>query len=174
MKLTTKSKQLLKIGAAVTGVLSAVSAVMIAISYPTAKHVEVARQMNSGPDEKTFQALMGSSETTWTIAIGMASVVLQLILFVVAIVLTYRYIRKNRLTNNPAGSTAAIVTVASVVAGIVGQLVDLAYGTGGLQLGIGFVLFGTVANIFISFILAFVITLIVEKNYDRKHSFAVE
>ena len=174
MKLTTKSKRLVSIGLIVTAIMSVLAGLMVALSYPTAKHIDVAKQMNSAPDEKAFQALITSPETTWTMSVGGVWIVLQLILFVVAVILTYRYVRKNRLTPNAAGMTTGIVTAASVVAGLFTQLVDVLYGVSADYLGVWFLVTTTLMNLIISFIFAFIITLLVERRYNRKHSFEVE
>jgi hypothetical protein len=174
MKLSNKTKALVKVGLVVFTAMSAAGALMVAVSYPTSKHIEVAKQMNAGPDEKTFQALMSSPEATWSITFGMVSVVLQLILFVLGVYLTYRYIRKNRLSNNPSGVTTGIITVASVLAGLFSSLVNGAYGVNPAYIDAGFHIVTTIMNIILSFVFAFIITLLVERSYDRKHSFAVE
>lgn len=175
MKITEKGKHLAKVTAVVTVINIALGVVTFAVTHPTAKHLDVARKMNAGPEERVFSDLMASPEANWTIFSGMVMALVQFIVYVAAIYLVYRYVRKQRLTPNAAGVTTGMFAVASTIALLVTTGIDYLLGMQTVLYESPAALIGlTLISLIVSFLITLLIVLVVEKIYDRKHSFAIE
>lgn len=175
MKITEKGKRLINVAAVATAINIALAVITFAVTHPTAKHLDVARQMNAGPDEAVFSKLMSLPESTWTMYSGMVMVVVQLVAYVAAIYMVYRYIRKHRLTPNAGGVTTGMFAVGSTIALLVSTGIDYAFNLQSVLYESPAALIGlSVISLLVSFLMTFIIVLIVEKIYDRKHSFAIE
>ena len=155
------------------------SALSVFAIYPTTGHVDMARRIDSlgsgTQNLERYQQLSRTSESLWSANAAMVSSLTGLAIYVAAIGITYRYVRKHRLISNPAGRVVAIFVAAGTLGFLTSIATEVLRGIPTLPHYDAFSLVMTaLISALVSLVGSFIVVLFFERMYDRKRSFLVE
>lgn len=191
-KLKKETKTPWGLYAKITALLTVVGIVtMLASTYiphPTQAHREVSSQLTKLEargfsegfdskvyDSKEYKELFSSPETKYTTAAIMILGLIDLVITVVLVGVTYNYLRKNHISRTRRALGATVMT--NLISGMIAWIVTLpavAAITATPMPDLGMIAITLVLYIFTGLIILYLITRIFEWRYDRKHSFIVE
>lgn len=187
VKQATKWRQLASIGAIIFAITLGLSIATSIGTYPTRAHRETGLQLTQqqgkmlvsedGPfvESDEYKELLASPEAQYSSNAGMIGAALGFFAFIVIVFRAYGSIRRRRLSANPVSTTVGIYVLASIAAMIVQSVFDFLY-VGNLLPGfeLGGYIITIIMTVGLMTLFTFLVALIAESRYNRKHSFIVE
>lgn len=182
----TKRSLYIKIASATFIISLFLSLFSTVIANPTASHRQVSRDIqtqlqtdffatenNPDLDSSRVDALMDTSENKYSEAASFLLGTVQLVISVYIAYRVYYLLRTKKITKNPVSTTTLMVIIPSTIALTVSVVIGNIY-FGIAQASIVDLAGITAVSFIAGLIFIYLVTLVIQSRYNKKHSFAIE